>query len=124
MRTSHRDRRTIWYALYKSESEDTNLSGEYTGEHSITYETPVKAKMNVSGGKGRAEVELFGIDAPFTRVAVTEDLTTPFNTDTVFWFGIEPTGPNNAHIPHNYRCTGISRTVNQVVIALAEVEKS
>jgi hypothetical protein len=75
--------------------------------------------MNVSGDKGRAGIELFGTDTPFTKVAVTEDLDTPFDTDTIFWFDCDPLTE-----PHNFRCTGVSRTVNQVVIALAEVDKS
>ena len=73
--------------------------------------------MNVSGGRGRAEVELFGVDNPFTHTVVTDDLKTPFDTETVWWYGVDPVTE-----PHNFRCTGISRTNNQVVIALAEVE--
>lgn len=73
--------------------------------------------MNVSGGRGRAEVELFGVDNPFTHTVVTDDLKTPFDTETVWWYGVDPVTE-----PYNFRCTGISRTNNQVVIALAEVE--
>lgn len=75
--------------------------------------------MNVSGGRGSAEIELFGIDNPFTRTAVTDDLKTSFGTDTVFWFDTDPL----TEAP-NYRCTGVARTINQVVIALAEVDIS
>ena len=118
MRTNQRDKRTIYYALFNSVTEMTDDNGNYTGEFAITYGTQVQAKMNVSGGRGQAEVEMFGIDNPFTHTAVTDDLTTDFNTDTIFWFRTDPTGP------HNYRCTGVSRTINQVVIALAEVNVS
>ena len=119
MRTTQRDKRTVYYALYLSDTELQDESGAYTGEHGPAYDTPVKARMNVSGGRGRAEIELFGIDNPFTRSAVTDDLETPFDTDTVFWFDCDPLTEE-----HNYRCTGVARTINQVVIALAEIDRS
>lgn len=120
MRTLQRNKRTISYALYTGVSEITDEDGNYTGEYEVTYATPVTTRMNVSGSRGRAEVEMFGIDNPFTHTVVTDDLTTEFNTDTIWWFGIDP--GENGEVPHNFRCTGVSRTINQVVIALAEVD--
>lgn len=119
MRCNKRNKRTIYYSLYQGQTELVDSDGNLTGEHAESYAAPVKARMNVSGGKGRAEVELFGIDTPFTKVAVTEDLKTPFDTDTIWWFGANPDTE-----AHNFRCTGVARTVNQVAIALAEVDKS
>lgn len=117
MRTCQRNKRTIYYALYGFVVDVVDEEGNYTGEQDIGYGTPVEARMNVSGGRGQAEIELFGVDNPFTRTAVTDDLVTPFDTDTIFWFGSDP-----ATDPHNYRCTGVARTINQVVIALAELD--
>ena len=117
MRTLQRNKRTIWYALYNGVTEVVDEDGNYTGEQEVSYGEPIQARMNVSGGRGQAEIELFGVDNPFTRTAVTDDLTTPFTTDTIFWFEADPETD-----PHNYRCTGISRTINQVVIALAELD--
>ena len=117
MRTVQRNKRAIWYALYNGVTEVVDDDGNYTGEQEVSYSEPIQARMNVSGGRGQAEIELFGVDNPFTRTAVTDDLTTPFTTDTIFWFEADPETD-----PHNYRCTGISRTINQVVIALAELD--
>lgn len=119
MRCVQRNKRTIYYALYEGQTELSDSDGNLTGEREEHYSDIVTARMNVSGGKGRADIELFGIDTPFTRTAVTDDLDTPFNTDTIFWFDCDPLTE-----PHNFRCTGVARTVNQVVIALAEVDKS
>ena len=47
------------------------------------------------------------------------DLNTPFDTDTVFWFDTDPLTEE-----HNYRCTGVARTINQVVLALAEIDRT
>jgi len=116
VRTNQRNKRTIYYALYQGVTEVTDEYGYYTGEVYIRYSDPIKAKMNVSGGRGAADIEMFGIDNPYTRTAVTGDLTTPFDTDTIFWFEADPKTDT-----HNYRCTGVSRTPNQVVLALAEV---
>ena len=116
MRTLQRNKRTIYYSLYQGEEEVVE-DGVYSGERVLSYGPVVETKMNISGGKGKADIELFGIENPFTMTAVTDDLKTPFNTDTIFWYGIDPSSA-----PHNYRCTGVSRTINQVVIALSEVD--
>lgn len=115
MRTLQRNKQTIWYALYQGVTDVVDTDGNYTGEQTVSYSDPVKTRMNVSGGRGRAAIEEFGIDNPFTHTAVTGDLKTPFNTDTVFWFGVDPSEP------HNFRCTGVARTINGLSIALAEV---
>ena len=65
MRTIQRNKRTIYYALYQGVTEITDEYGYYTGEVEITYGNPVKAKMNVSGGRGAADIEMFGIDNPY-----------------------------------------------------------
>ena len=122
MRTTQRDKRTIWYALYQGLTDVYDSDGNLTGEQTVSYETPVMTHMNVSGGKGQAAIEEFGIDNPFTRTAVTEDLTTPFDTDTVFWFGVDPTDAQGNDVPHNYQCVGVARTINGVTIALKELD--
>lgn len=123
MRTTQRDKRTIWYALYEGFTEEVDSDGNYAGEQTVSYGKPTQARMNVSGGRGQAEIELFGVDNPFTHTAVTDDLTTAFTTDTIWWFGVTP-GLTAEAVPHNYRCTGISRTINQVIIALEEISVS
>ena len=119
MRTLQRNRREIWYALYSGVTDVVDDDGYKTGETDVTYETPVKTFMNVSGGRGVAEAQFFGIENPFTRVAVTDDMTTAFNTDTVFWF--EKT-PGEDMDDYNYVCTGVVTTINGRVIALKEVD--
>ena len=119
MRTCQRNKRKIYYALYIGKTDQVDSDGNYTGDKVLTYSSPVEARMNVSGGRGQAEVEMFGVDNPFTHTAATDDLTTEFSPDTIFWFGVDPTTHS-----YNFRCTGISRTINQVVIALEEVSVS
>lgn len=117
MRTVKRNNRPVAYAFYDGVTELTDTDGNLTGEYSVQYTTPVKTLMNVSGGRGQADIALFGLTQTFARTATTEDLTTPFNTQTVFWVEKNPDTE-----PFDYRVVAVSRTINQVVLALAEVE--
>lgn len=117
MRTLKRNKRPVAYAFYTGAQEKTGEWGNYTGEYAVNYTTPVKALMNVSGGRGQADIALFGLTDTFARTATTEDLATPFNTETVFWIETDPDTE-----PFDYRVVAVSRTINQVVLALAEVE--
>lgn len=117
MRTMQRNKRPVAYAFYQGVTELTDDDGLLTGEYEVSYTNPVKALMNVSGGRGQADIALFGLTQTFARTATTEDLKTPFNTQTVFWVETDPDTE-----PFDYRVVAVSRTINQVVLALAEVE--
>lgn len=117
MRTIKRNKRPVAYAFYNGATELTDELGNYTGEYAVRYTTPVRTLMNVSGGRGQADIALFGLTQTFARTATTEDLETKFTTETVFWIETDPDTQ-----PFDYRVVAISRTINQVVLALAEVE--
>ena len=117
MRTTHRDKRPVAYAFYGGVHELTDDDGNYTGEYEVYYTDPVKTLMNVSGGRGQADIALFGLTDTFSRTATTQDLETEFNTETVFWIENDPDTD-----PFDYRVVAVARTINQVVLALAEVE--
>lgn len=118
MRTVKRNKRPVAYAFYAGSTELTDSQGNYTGEYALTYTEPIKTLMNVSGGRGQADIALFGLTQTFGRTATTEDLETKWNTETVFWI---ETDPDNGD-PFDYRVVAVSRTINQVVLALSEVE--
>ena len=119
MRTVKRNKRPVAYAFYDGATELSDADGNLTGEYEVSYTEPVKTLMNVSGGRGQADIALFGLTQTFARTATTEDLTTPFNTETVFWIETDPDTQS-----FDYRVVAVSRTINQVVLALAEVETS
>lgn len=118
MRTLKRNKRPVAYAFYDGVQELTDEYGNYTGEYDVSYTEPVKTKMNVSGGRGQADIALFGLTQTFGRTATTEDLETPFNEETVMWIETDP----DLGEPFDYRVVAVSRTINQVVLALSEVE--
>ena len=117
MRTVKRNKRPVAYAFYQGVTELTDSDGNLTGEYSVQYTDPVKTLMNVSGGRGQADIAMFGLTQTFGRTATTEDLDVPWNTETVFWIETDPDSE-----PFDYRVAAVSRTINQVVLALAEVE--
>ena len=117
MRTVKRNKRPVAYAFYEGVTELTDADGNLTGEYSVQYTAPVKALMNVSGGRGQADIALFGLTQTFGRTATTEDLDVPWNTETVMWIETDPDTE-----PFDYRAVAVSRTINQVVLALSEVE--
>lgn len=117
MRTVQRNKRPVAYAFYQGVTELTDTDGLLTGEYAVSYTEPVKTLMNVSGGRGQADIALFGLTQTFARTATTEDLETQWNTETVMWVEKDPDTE-----PFDYRVVAVSRTINQVVLALAEVE--
>lgn len=117
MRLVHRDKRPVAYAFYDGVTELIDDDGNYTGEYEVHYTAPVKTLMNVSGGRGQADIALFGLTQTFGRTAATQDLETPWNTETVMWIEKDPDTE-----PFDYRVVAVSRTINQVVLALSEVE--
>ena len=117
MRTVKRNKRPVAYAFYEGVTELTDSDGNLTGEYSVQYTAPVKALMNVSGGRGQADIAMFGLTQTFGRTATTEDLDVDWNTETVMWIETDPDTE-----PFDYRVVAVSRTINQVVLALSEVE--
>ena len=117
MRTLKRNKRPVAYAFYHGVTELTDSDGNLTGEYSVQYTEPVKALMNVSGGRGQADIAMFGLTQTFGRTATTEDLDVDWNTETVMWIETDPDTE-----PFDYRVVAVSRTINQVVLALSEVE--
>lgn len=116
MRVVKRNRIPVAYAFFDGTEPIYDENGNKTGEYTVKYTKPVKAKMNISGGRGQATVALFGMNSSFSRTAVTEDLDTPFSTETVFWIDKDPDSE-----PHDYIVVAVARTINQVVLALDEV---
>ena len=117
MRTLKRNKRPVAYAFYQGTTELTDADGNLTGEYSVQYTEPVKTLMNVSGGRGQADIAMFGLTQTFGRTATTEDLDVVWNTETVMWIETDPDTE-----PFDYRVVAVSRTINQVVLALSEVE--
>ena len=84
----------------------------------MTYGTPVKARMNVSAARGTSDLEEFGINDNYTKRIATDDVTTPFDTATVWWI---ENGEPSASNPYNYVTVRVARSLNSTSIAIREV---
>ena len=121
----------VAYALYIGKEEIIDSAGNRTGTYRNIYSDPIIARMNVSAARMSAELEEFGINTPYNRTIVTDDMTTDFSTDTVFWVGISPykTELINGEevqrvVPHNFVVLRVARSLNSTTLAVKEVDVS
>ena len=115
------NKQTVYYALYSSKTELTDSYGNKTGEYTVTRTAPTKARMNVSAARGTADFEEFGINDSYSRRIATDDMTTAFDTNTVWW--IDKT-PNEAGTDFNYVTVRVAKSLNSVTIAIKEASIS
>ena len=120
MRTLNRNKQTIYYALYKSDSTPTDEYGDPTGEPIPTYDTPVKLRCNVSASRGTAESELFGIDLNYSKTLCVEGTTCPIKEDSILWIGLTP--DDKGTVKHNYVVVAVAVSLNNTVYAVKEVK--
>lgn len=115
MRSVQRNKQPIWYALRLSSTEVIDEYGNATGEFVEQYSIPMKLNINIGVPKGQINLERFGLNDDYTRVLATTDMDCPIAVDTILWVGIEPT------LPHNYVVKKIMPAINQLLIAIQEV---
>ena len=111
MRTLKRNKIQVSYYLYYGKTEDTDSSGNYTGEWSKTYLEPVVIGANVSPATGNADVEGFGIATDYSHIMLVEGTECPIAEDTVLKIG-------DAY----FRVVRIAKSLNQLRYALRETE--
>ena len=124
MRDLKRNLQTLYYALYQSNTNATDTSGNLTGERKKVYGDPVQMKANISPARGVADVEIFGKDLDYTRSVLTHDMTCPITETSILWIDKEPTDGNGNAVPHNYVVTQIAKGLNNIVYAVRKVEVS
>lgn len=115
MRSVQRNKQTIWYALRLDSTEVIDEYGNATGEFVEQYSIPMKLNINIGVPKGQINLERFGLNDDYTRVLATTDMDCPIAVDTILWVGIEPT------LPHNFVVKKIMPAINQLLIAIQEV---
>ena len=118
MRCLNKNKRPVYYALYKGKTPITDADGNLTGEFTLTYTEPIMAEMNVSQARGTADVEQFGINTPYTHTIVTDQMDCPIDTDSILW--IYRTPDNN--VKHNYAVTKVARALTSITYAVQEVD--
>ena len=116
MRDSEKNKTEIYYAL-RNVSKDKD---EWGNTHDVTtYGKPVKLKISVSGDKGEASAEAFGVDIQYERQMSTHDMSCPIDEYTHLWLdgrSIEDT--------HNYEVAAVSKSLNCIRYAIRSVNVS
>ena len=124
MRAVKRNMRPFWYALYDGETEYTDSDGNYTGDIGPGYGEPVMMRANISASRGSAGFDLFGSDLQYSKTISTCDMDCPITEETAIWIDREPTDENENPVPHNYVVKGIAKSLNNIVYAVAEADRS
>ena len=119
MRGLKRNKQNIYYALYEGKKDITDEYGNKTGESEIIYSEPVLDKMSISAAKGSAELDMFGINVNYTKTMITDNINCPIREDSIIW--IEKAPQNGTH---NYIVVKTTKSLNNIVYAVKEVDVS
>lgn len=118
MRTLHRNKRRIYYALKVGDEKVFDEYGNETGEVTPIYGDPVEFWCNVSSAGGYESVEAFGSFTAYSRTVCVSDISCPIAEDSVIWLGVTPDEQ------HNYIVVRRADSKNGILYALQEVTVS
>lgn len=123
MRTLERNKQTVYYANYMSQTALKDENGYETGQYHVVYTLPVEAKFNVSPAKGEATTEAFGKDLSYDKTIVANK-DCPITETSVLWVDTMPTlsVEGETTTPHDYIVTGVAKSQNSVTIAIEKVQ--
>lgn len=107
----------LFYALYQGKTQVLDGDGNKTGQWNISYSNPVQVYMNISPAKGTSDIEQFGINNPYTKTLMTDDINCPISTDSILWIGNDPDTD-----PHNYVVVTVAKSINSITYAVKEVD--
>lgn len=134
MRCLNRNKRPIWYALYKGRKEITDDNGYATGQYELEYGNPVRVALNVSAARGETATRQFGEDESYDKVIVAENSDFPIDEYSVLWIDAAPELDPNGHLligtdgeietPHDYTVIRVARSLNGVAYAVRKVNVS
>ena len=116
MRSLNKNKRQIYFALYKGEELVFDKNGNETGETKPIYGDVEELMCNVSSASGEDAVQAFGSFTNYTRVLSIADSNCPIAEETIVWFGV------STNEPYNYIVTRKADSKNGVLYALQEVK--
>lgn len=126
MRCLERNKRSFYYALYKSKEAVIDANNNETGEIKIVYNTPVQMYANISASVGDAQVEQFGTNLSYDKVIVTADMSCPIDENTVLCVDkdVSYTSEQNGDLLYDYVVTKVAKSLNSISIAISKVKTS
>lgn len=92
MRNLIRNNRKMWYATYVDQTKIVDSNGDYTGDESVEYVTPVEFHANLSATRGTqgftgtgADVDYFGADIDYALIISTAQMDLPIDEHSLIW---------------------------------------
>ena len=113
MRNIERNKTLVTYRLYTGLTEATDGDGYYTGEKPQTFGDPVTIRASVSASRGTSDVEMFGIDVPYTNTVIVDDMDCPINEYSQLEIGGEP-----------YAVLRVAKSLNHITYAVKLLNKN
>ena len=122
MRCMARNKTAFYYALYEGQTEIIDEYGNATGQYSVTYGDPTKARGNVSAAQGEMQTRQFGDSESYDKVIVLDDVNTPIDEYSILWVDTPPIiDGGSTDTPHDYVVKKVARSLNSVSIAISKV---
>ena len=121
MRCMNRNKRTVYYCLYKDNVPLRDRSGHLTGERYSGYEERKPLRCNVSPANGNAQIEQFGNLDAYDKVIVTDDMSCPIDEHTVLFVDKPPAYTEDGPV-YDYTVKRVARSKNSIAYAISKVE--
>ena len=124
MRSLTRNKEVIYYSLYKGEEEKVDSENLYTGVVVPSYEAPVSIWAVVSAARGTTDIDLFGVNTPYTKSVIVDSTDCPIDEHSILWIDRSPTDANGLPVAHNYEVVQVAKAINHITYAVRQVEYS
>lgn len=125
MKSLKRNKQTIYYALYSSETPILDENGFDTGEVDMGYSKPIELRICVSPNKGDTESTAFGTSLDYDRTMITSE-SLGIDEQTILWVDIMPildaTGATITK--HDYTVKKVAKSINSSQYAIKKVKVS
>ena len=116
MRDLRRNRQRIWYSLLSVHTDKDEWGNT---EDVKTYGIPMPMEISISGNKGEASSQGFGMDLEYDREMSTHDMNCPIDEYTHLWIDGRDTSKT-----HNYIVKAVSISLNCIRYAIERVNVS
>ena len=116
MKTLRRNQTLIKYATFKERAEEKDANGYRTGQFENTYNEKVSMYAYVSAARGETQLDMFGVNANYTKTLIVDDINCPIDEKTILWVD------NLTAAAHDYIVVQKAKSLNSISYAIRKVE--
>lgn len=118
MRCLKRNERGFWYSLFDHVVNDGD-------EPYNVYELPTYMEANISAENGKTQTEMFGSDADYDRVIVSDEINCPMDEHSVLWVDKEPEYDGDGYPSKwDYIVKKVAHPLDSIAYAIKKVDVS